>query len=628
MSLTPNATQTLYFSGEPPITPEAIQPVLQVLSVKKVPANGAAGSPDRYRLILSDGDHFMQSMLATQLNEHVDSGVIDRNSVIKITGFALNNVQQRRLLIVLDVEGVAQGGEKIGEPKNIDHAINPNNAQAQAPTTSAASAPAAAAAKPAPAARGGFTGGAAAARGGASSTSGARGGRGGGGGSARGGDHGPLYPIEGLSPYQNKWTIKARVTQKSDVKVWSNARGEGKLFSVTLMDETGEIKATGFNEAVESFFELLQEGKVYFISKARINIAKKQFSTVNNDYEIAFDGKTEIEAAEDEGAVPQIKFNFIELSALDQMEKDQTCDVLAIVKDVSEVTSITGKTSNRPVTKRELTIVDRSEFSCRLTLWGKTAENYSAVDQPVIAFKGVKVGDFGGRTLSMFSSSSMTVSPDIPEAHSLRGWYDSQGDSKTFRSHSNGAGAGGSAGGNFKADTFKTIGEIRDEGIGMNDTTDWFSLKATAIFIKSESMSYPACSTEGCNKKVVEDGGQWRCEKCQKSWDEPNWRYILSISVLDHSGQMWLTGFNDIGELLLGVNANEMKRLSEEDQDEAKSLVTKASGQMFNFNCSGKMDTFQEQSRARFSIKRAAPIDYAASSKALAEKIRAYGMAC
>jgi len=58
----------------------------------------------------------------------------------------------------------------------------------------------------------------------------------------------------------------------------------------------------------------------------------------------------------------------------------------------------------------------------------------------------------------------------------------------------------------------------------MNDTTDWFSLKATAIFIKSESMSYPACSTEGCNKKVVEDGGQWRCEKCQKSWDEPNWR--------------------------------------------------------------------------------------------------------
>lgn len=121
---------------------------------------------------------------------------------------------------------------------------------------------------------------------------------------------------------------------------------------------------------------------------------------------------------------------------------------------------------------------------------------------------------------SLSPSITFPPLPSRPPTHR----YDSQGDSKTFRSHSNGAGAGGSAGGNFKADTFKTIGEIRDEGIGMNDTTDWFSLKATAIFIKSESMSYPACSTEGCNKKVVEDGGQWRCEKCQKSWDEPNWR--------------------------------------------------------------------------------------------------------
>lgn len=35
-----------------------------------------------------------------------------------------------------------------------------------------------------------------------------------------------------------RWTIKARVTQRSDIKHWSNQRGEGKLFSVTFMDET------------------------------------------------------------------------------------------------------------------------------------------------------------------------------------------------------------------------------------------------------------------------------------------------------------------------------------------------------------------------------------------------------
>lgn len=104
----------------------------------------------------------------------------------------------------------------------------------------------------------------------------------------------PIYPIEGLSPYQNKWTIKARVTNKSDIRHWSNARGEGKLFSVTFLDETGEIKATGFNDAVDQFYNMLEEGKVYFVSKARVGIAKRQFSNVNNEYEITMESGTEI----------------------------------------------------------------------------------------------------------------------------------------------------------------------------------------------------------------------------------------------------------------------------------------------------------------------------------------------
>lgn len=75
-------------------------------------------------------------------------------------------------------------------------------------------------------------------------------------------------------------------------------------------------------------------------------------------------------------------------------------------------------------------LVDSSNMQVRLTLWGRQAENFSAAGfqedgsnlSPVIAFKGVKVGDFNGRSLSMVSSSSMMVDPDIPEAHQLRGW--------------------------------------------------------------------------------------------------------------------------------------------------------------------------------------------------------------
>ena len=47
---------------------------VQVLEVKRLSANSAAGSApaaERFRLSISDGIHFMQAMVATQLNPRV-----------------------------------------------------------------------------------------------------------------------------------------------------------------------------------------------------------------------------------------------------------------------------------------------------------------------------------------------------------------------------------------------------------------------------------------------------------------------------------------------------------------------------------------------------------------------------
>jgi replication factor A1 len=105
----------------------------------------------------------------------------------------------------------------------------------------------------------------------------------------------PVYPIVALTPYQNNWRIKARVVQKSDIRHYSNQRGEGRFFSVTLMDDSGEIKGTTWNATVDDLYEKLQENRVYFVSKARVNLAKKKFSTLTNDYELTLDRGTEIE---------------------------------------------------------------------------------------------------------------------------------------------------------------------------------------------------------------------------------------------------------------------------------------------------------------------------------------------
>lgn len=64
-----------------------------------------------------------------------------------------------------------------------------------------------------------------------------------------------------------------RVTKKSDMRTWSNARGEGQLFSVDLLDEDGsEIKGTFFKADAEKWIGVLTEGQVYSFCGGRVKV--------------------------------------------------------------------------------------------------------------------------------------------------------------------------------------------------------------------------------------------------------------------------------------------------------------------------------------------------------------------
>ncbi|KAF6764012.1 hypothetical protein DFP72DRAFT_873992 [Ephemerocybe angulata] len=542
---------------------------LQFLSVKKVHGATASGTPnqpppDRYRIILSDGVHFIQAMLATQLNHLILDGQLQRNYV------------PCRLIIVLDLK-VLGSMEKLGEPIQFgaSEESTSGGADRQGSLPGAGPTPAPVASSSTPAAKPAVPSRAP----GATQRS-----------------RTSVYPIEGLSPYQNNWTIKARVTQKSEMKHWSNQRGEGKLFNVTFMDDSGEIRGTAFNMVADDLYPQLQEGKVYYVSKARVNLAKKKFSNLTNDYELGLEKGTEIE-----------EYNFVPLSGLEQIAKDGMCDVIGVVKEVSSLSSITSKATQKEIPKRELTLVDKSGFSVRLTLWGKQAEGYDAEENVIIAFKGVRVGDFGGRSLSMVSTSSMQINPDIQECYDLRGWYDSQGAQTSFHAHSN-MNAATSFG--FRHEELRSLDDVKQAGYGMPDRPEYFSTRATIMHIKSDNLSYPACPGPNCQKKVTEQGDSWRCEKCDKSYPAPEHRYIMSMSVADHSGQAWVQGFNDVGTMVFGMTANELLEIKERDEGQFNLVLHKAICSTYNLSCRAKQDTFNEQTRIRYGISRIYPINY------------------
>jgi replication factor A1 len=321
--------------------------------------------------------------------------------------------------------------------------------------------------------------------------------------------------------------------------------------------------------------------------------------------------------------VPQVRFNFTSIGDLQTVEKDSVIDVIGILKEVGETSQITSKTTSKPYDKRELTLVDHTGYSVRLTIWGNSAASFDVPPESVLAFKGVKVSDFGGRSLSLLSSGSMSVDPDIDEAHKLKGWYEGQGRSETFASHAQMGGSMGMAGG--RQDALKTIGQVKDENLGMSESVDYFAVKATITFIKQDNVAYPACTSEGCNKKVLQDDtGMWRCERCDKTMPKPEYRYIMTLNVSDHTGQIYLSCFDDVGRMIMGMSADQLTELKENDPKAAEDIFQSANCQIFNFKCRAKMDTFQDQQRVRYQVSGAAPISYQAESAKLVTLIKLY----
>lgn len=134
-----------------------------------------------------------------------------------------------------------------------------------------------------------------------------------------------IVPIRDITPYNSKCTIKARVTNKGPVRTWSNSRGDGKLFSMDLLDDSGEVRMTGFNNAVDQFYDFIKVNEVYIISKFSAKPANKQFTNLNHEYEISFMNDTQVLPCMDADAdnIPTLSFQFTEIAFIEDLEKDK-----------------------------------------------------------------------------------------------------------------------------------------------------------------------------------------------------------------------------------------------------------------------------------------------------------------
>ncbi|KAI4487913.1 hypothetical protein M0802_011732 [Mischocyttarus mexicanus] len=566
-------------------------PIIQILGHKKLVGQNTG---ERYRLLVSDGKRVNSfTMLATQLNSKITE--LTDFSICQVNRYAVsvvnNSGKQKRVMVILSIDVKVSGEEvgcKIGNPINIDNNANGDTEPKKSQPLK----------KPVPTSnipKSSFN------------------------------DHSSeivTTPIIALSPYQNKWVIKARVTNKSNIITWSNSRGEGKLFSFELLDESGEIRCTAFKDQCDRFYDMINIGKVYYISRCSLKAANKQYCSLKNDYEMSMTPDTEVIPCHDEvDSIPTIQFDFVPINSIERKEKNDIVDILGIVKSYEEIQLLKARTTGRELKKRDITLVDESNTMICLTLWGAEAENFDGSNNPIIAIKGARIGEFnGGKNISTLMTSVVQIDPDIPEAHKLRGWYSSIGISDQAKSLST-TNAGSMSG------EWLNLQEACDMINADNSKPVIFNCKLFVSLIKSENVLYKACPVDSCKKKLIDQAnGMYRCEKCNKEYPSFKYRALLNINFGDWQFNQWATAFNEEAEKILGVTAQELGELEANDPEEYLKKFSDVTFKIFFVKLRMKVETFNDESRIKASCLSIAPVDYAAHNNLLLTKLKDMGI--
>ena len=100
------------------------------------------------------------------------------------------------------------------------------------------------------------------------------------------------------------------------------------------------------------------------------------------------------------------------------------------------------------------------------------------------------------------------------------------------------------------------------------------------------------------------------------------WRYIINMTVADHTGQHWVSAFGEMGDILMGMTAGELKELRDNNYAAYETALQEANFKSFVMKLKVADDTYNDETRVKVSLNRLEPVGFVAESKRMLEKIQ------
>jgi replication factor A1 len=446
-------------------------------------------------------------------------------------------------------------------------------------------------------------------------------------------DSSAFFPIREISTYHHKWTICARVTAKSQTRTFRKGSGEGKVFSVDLLDaEGGEIRASFFNDAATLFQDKLVKGKCFTFSGGSVRVANRQYNQCNHRYELSFDKMAKVDEVNDVAGIQDCLLKLTDLRTAQTKPLPFTSDFCGIITSFTQPITFVSK-DGKDLTKRELTIADNTATSITVAIWGDRAkmEDSKLSGNPAVILQGVSVKEWNtGRSGSLLAQGEIIFDgAKYKEIHEMKQWWADGGSSKEIKALSvSGTGARGPSG-----TATEDLSDMRRQAEQVTaEKGQAFTVVARLSQVQmrkqgeTQPLYYMGCQepredTRGllCNRRVDESGF---CSACGRVVNAAP-RLTLRCKFSDFTDSPWLTTFHEASEKVVGLSGKEVKELEAlHGRDAAETAIRKAYLQEpMQITVRAKMDSYNGETRTNVTCVDARPVSRGERGRAMLREI-------